>query len=179
MPTTILGSFVLLLTGGIAVAAFVGGFSVFADYTNRAEFCTSCHEMDSGPYAELKKSVHHSNRTGVRATCADCHVPHTFFPKLMAKAFAVKDVYHHLAGTIDTPEKFEARRLVMAKRVWAQMEATESRACKRCHDFQAMSLSDQGRRAQIKHPVAMKEGKHCINCHKGIVHELPKGYEGD
>jgi len=59
------------------------------------------------------------------------------------------------------------------------MEANGSRECRRCHDFEAMKLDDQGRRAKLKHPQAMQEGKHCITCHKGIVHELPKGYEGD
>jgi cytochrome c-type protein NapC len=179
VPTTAMGGVVLLLVGALLVATFVSGFSVFADYTNQVEFCTSCHEMANGPFAELKKTIHYNNRTGVRAVCADCHVPHSFFPKLLAKMGAAKDVYHHLVGTIDTPEKFETRRLEMAKRVWAKMESTQSRECRKCHDFQAMSLSDQGRRAQIKHPAAMQEGKHCINCHKGIVHELPKGYEGD
>lgn len=161
------------------MAGLVGGFHAFADYTSSVEFCTSCHEMQNGPFNELKKTIHYSNRTGVRAVCKDCHVPHTFFPKFAAKIFAVKDVYHHYAGTIDTPEKFEERRLEMAKRVWAKMEATQSRECRNCHDFQAMKLEDQGRRTKIKHPVAIQEGKHCINCHKGIVHELPKGYEGD
>jgi len=178
MPTTAIGGLALVIFGSITMAAFVGGFNVFAEYTSSTEFCTSCHSMGQN-LAELKKTLHYNNRTGVRAVCQDCHVPHTFFPKLAAKIFAVKDLYHHLAGTVDTPEKFEARRLDMARRVWAKMEANGSRECRRCHDFEAMKLDDQGRRAKLKHPQAMQEGKHCITCHKGIVHELPKGYEGD
>lgn len=177
-PRALWGGGVTLVLVGIGLAAgFVGGFSVFSDYTNRLEFCISCHEMENGPYAEYKKSIHYKNRTGVRAECEDCHVPKDFGPKLAAKIVAAKDVYHHILGTIDTPEKFEAHRLTMAQRVWAQMEATESRACKTCHDFQAMDLNEQGRRAKAKHPKAMEDGKHCINCHKGIVHELPHGYD--
>jgi cytochrome c-type protein NapC len=171
------GGFMLVFVGVAVAAAFVGGFSVFSDYTNRLEFCISCHEMERSPYAEYRKSIHFSNRTGVRAECKDCHVPQEFGPKLIAKIVAAKDIWHHVMGTIDTPEKFEEHRLVMAKRVWARMEETESRECRNCHAFQAMNLDEQGRRAKIKHPTAMQDGKHCIDCHKGIVHELPKGFE--
>lgn len=178
-PGTVLGGATLLSVGVLATVLFVGGFTVFADKTNTLEFCVSCHSMANGPYAEYKKTMHYNNRTGVRATCNDCHVPKEFFPKLAAKIIAAKDVYHHLLGTIDTPEKFEERRLQMAQRVWAYMENTQSAGCRSCHDFDAMNLDEQGRRAKLKHPQARTEGKHCISCHKGIVHELPQGYEGD
>ncbi|WP_299437147.1 NapC/NirT family cytochrome c [uncultured Rhodospira sp.] len=171
--TTIFVLGLLVLIGG-----GYGGFTVFAKVTNSNEFCISCHEMEVGPYAEYKTSIHYANRTGMRVTCADCHVPRDFFPKLWAKIVASKDVYHHLLGTIDTPEKFEAHRLEMAERVWAKLEATQSRECRECHDFAAMDLFEQGRRAELKHPDAMMEGRHCIECHKGVVHELPEGYEG-
>jgi len=176
--TSVVSTGVFILGTLVLVSATYGGFSVFAHTTNSLEFCISCHEMEVGPYAEYKTSIHYANRTGVRVVCADCHVPTAFFPKVMAKIIASKDVYHHLMGTIDTPEKFEARRLEMARRVWAKMEATESRECKSCHAFDAMDLREQGRRAEIKHPDAMTEGRHCIECHKGIVHELPEGYDG-
>ncbi|MGQ9365250.1 NapC/NirT family cytochrome c [Azospirillum sp. ST 5-10] len=178
-PGTAWGGMLLVAAGGALVALFVGGFHAFAEHTNRLEFCIACHEMESGPYAEYTRTIHFNNRTGVRAMCADCHVPKEFGAKLVAKVIAAKDVYHSLMGTIDTKEKFEARRLVMAQRVWAQMEATGSASCRSCHAFQAMDLEEQGRRARAKHPAAMQEGKHCISCHKGIVHELPQGYEGD
>ncbi len=178
IPATALGGLSLLVFGGFAMAAFVGGFNLLAEKTSSVEFCTSCHEMQQN-LAELKKTLHYNNRTGVRVTCQDCHVPHSFFPKLAAKLWAAKDVYHHFLGTIDTPQKYEARRLEMARRVWAKMEATQSRECRRCHDLAAMKLDEQGRRARLKHPRAQQEGKHCIGCHKGVVHELPTGYEGD
>lgn len=179
-PTRLTGGALgLLFVGAAAMAVFLGGFTVFAHYTNRMEFCISCHEMENGPYAEYKKTIHYSNRTGVRAECNDCHVPKDFGPKVMAKVMAAKDVWHHLLGTIDTPEKFEEHRLDMAKRVWAKMSASGSRECRNCHAFDAMNLEEQGRRAKLKHPQAKQDGKTCIDCHKGIVHELPQGYEGD
>ena len=173
------GALALLVVGGAAMAVLIGGFNVVAHHTNKMEFCISCHEMETGPYAEYKKTVHFANRTGVRAVCADCHVPKDFGPKLVAKVMAAKDVWHHLLGTIDTPEKFEERRLEMAKRVWAKMADSGSRECRGCHAFDAMNLDEQGRRAKLKHPQAKTDGTHCIACHKGIVHELPQGWEGD
>ena len=121
----------LFFSGAIAF----GGLNKFFQYTNRMEFCTSCHTMTIN-YEEYKDSLHYKNAIGVQATCADCHVPKKFFPKLYAKMMAAKDVYHELAGTIDTPEKFEARRWHMANSVWEKMRKTDSRECRVCHDYE-------------------------------------------
>lgn len=177
-PSQKCGWGVFVLVGGFFVVMFVWGFNAFADATNKMSFCVSCHEMQIN-FEEYKKSVHYANRTGVRATCSDCHVPKEFGPKLVAKIVAAKDVWHTILGTIDTPEKFNAYRMDMAKRVWAKMEASGSRECKGCHNFEAMDLEQQGRRPKQKHPQAVQEGKHCIQCHKGVVHELPEGFERD
>jgi cytochrome c-type protein NapC len=40
-----------------------------------------------------------------------------------------------------------------------------------------MNFKKQQKRPQRKHPKAMKQGKTCIDCHKGIAHKLPEGYE--
>lgn len=149
------------------------GFETAVGYTNTVEFCTSCHSQQF-PFEELKKSTHWSNRTGVHAGCPDCHVPHSFFPKMYAKIMAYKDVYHELMGTIDTKEKFEEHRWEMANRVWEKMKATNSRECRSCHAFDHMDLSAQDRLARKKHEKAVDRGETCIDCHKGIVHQLPE-----
>ncbi|HEY0721502.1 MAG TPA: NapC/NirT family cytochrome c [Gammaproteobacteria bacterium] len=160
-----------LVTLAIFVAGFAafGGVNSFFVYTNRLEFCTSCHSMTNN-YEEYKETVHYKNASGVRAICSDCHVPKEFGPKVYAKVFAVKDIYHELAGTIDTKEKFEARRWEMASRVWEKMKANDSRECRSCHNFDNMDFSAQDRLAGKKHPRAQEEGKTCIDCHKGIAH---------
>jgi len=162
----------LFLTGIAFASLFSGGLA----FTNQEEFCTSCHTMQT-PFRELQESAHYRNASGVGATCADCHVPQAFLPKLLAKAIAAKDVYHELAGTIDTPEKFEARRWEMASRVWARMEATNSRECRSCHDFRHMDLTEQDRSARSKHGNAEDKGQTCIDCHKGVAHEEPDAPE--
>jgi len=37
-----------------------------------------------------------------------------------------------------------------------------------------MALDDQDRVARKKHARAREEGKTCIDCHKGVAHELPE-----
>lgn len=162
----------------------IGGTSVFllvftevVAYTNRMEFCLTCHSMET-PFAEYQRSLHYKNTTGVQADCADCHVPRDYPAKLVAKIMAVKDVIGEIVGRVDTPEKYEAFKLTMANRVWAKMERTKSRECRECHDFQDMLDEEQGRRARRKHAQAAEEGGHCIQCHKGVAHELPRDYEG-
>lgn len=152
---------------------FAAGFSVAVEHTNTVEFCTSCHSQQY-PFEELKESVHWSNASGVHAGCPDCHVPHSFFPKMYAKIMAYKDVYHEIMGTIDTREKYEAHRWEMANRVWDKMRATDSRECRSCHAFEHMDLSEQDRFARKKHEKAPERGETCIDCHQGIAHEMPE-----
>ena len=84
------------------------------EYTNSTEFCISCHEMRDTVYAEYLGSSHYKNPSGVRAVCADCHVPKDWSAKLIRKIEATNELYHKLVRTIDTKEKFEAHRLAMA-----------------------------------------------------------------
>ncbi len=203
--------------------AALGTINTVFHYTNEMEFCTSCHSMKVN-LEEYKETIHFNNRTGVQATCADCHVPKSFLPKLGAKIYAAKDVYHWLLGTIEPDttklvkgdseqcpdyfmplkegsdycvpnygevyskddmseeaeerreaalEKYNAYRWKMASSVWAKMEASDSRECRSCHDFNNMNLEDQGRSARRKHARATEKGQTCIDCHKGIAHIEP------
>ena len=176
-PTSKYGWGAILVAGGIAGIVFWGGFNTFMEYTNTLQFCVSCHEMDQLVFQEYKKTIHYTNRTGVRVICSDCHVPKEWTPKLIRKIRATNELFHKILGSIDTPEKFEAKRLEMAEHVWASMEATDSRECRNCHSFEAMDFGKQRRRVRKIHPEAMREGKTCIDCHKGIAHKLPEGYE--
>ena len=178
-PTSKYGWGAILVAGGIGGIVFWGGFNTFMEYTNTLRFCVSCHEMDQLVFQEYKKTIHYTNRTGVRVICSDCHVPKEWMPKLIRKIRATNELFHKVLGSIDTPEKFEAKRLQLAEHVWASMEASDSRECRNCHSFEAMDFKKQQRRPQSKHLEAMKEGKTCIDCHKGIAHKLPEDYEKD
>lgn len=169
----------LLVVGFITGVIFWGGFNTAMEMTNNEEFCISCHEMRDNVYEEYKDSVHYSNRTGVRATCPDCHVPKEWVYKVVRKIKATNELWHKALGTIDTPEKFEKKRLHLARNVWKTMKETDSRECRNCHDYKSMDYTEQGRRSMKQHSKGLDKGKTCIDCHKGIAHSLPAMYEVD
>ena len=156
---------------------FWGGFNTGMEMTNTLEFCTTCHEMRDNVYQEYKETIHYSNRTGVRAICSDCHVPKDWVHKMIRKSKASFEVWGKITGSIDTKEKFEAKRMELATHEWDRMKESNSRECRNCHTFEAMSPELQKQTPYRKHMKAKEEGKTCIDCHKGIAHQLPKEYE--
>ncbi|MBT3629513.1 MAG: Denitrification system component NirT [Rhodospirillaceae bacterium] len=165
----------LLVAGFITGIVFWGGFNWSMELTNSEAFCISCHEMESNVYLEYKKTVHYSNRTGVRATCPDCHVPKGWIHKVARKVRATNELYHHWVGSVDTREKFEEKRLRLATSVWEEMKENDSRECRNCHNFDYMDFTVQEKRSRERHDEAITKGQTCIDCHKGIAHELPAG----
>lgn len=164
---------ITLLAGVGGGLAMWGGFNYVAAATSSNAFCTSCHEMQENA-AEYHRSLHYMNVYGVRAQCADCHVPKPFFKRVVHMIGALRDVEGHITGVIDTPAKFKAHRLAMAKRVWAEMEADNSIGCRSCHSFEAMDFAKQPKAASMAMHPAMEAGQTCISCHRGIVHDLPQ-----
>ena len=161
----------------IAGIIFWGGFNTAMEATNKLEFCISCHEMRDNVYQEYKKTIHYQNRTGVRAVCSDCHVPKDWGHKMLRKIQASNEVWGKITGYIDTPEKFESHRMELATHEWARMKGSDSRECRNCHNFDAMSGVIQKQTIYNKHMKAKAEGGTCIDCHKGIAHHLPKEYK--
>lgn len=168
---------ILLLVGVAVGIIFWGGFNTAMEATNTETFCISCHEMRVNVYEEYTDTIHYQNRTGVRATCPDCHVPKDWVHKIVRKVQATNELYHHFQGTIDTPEKFDDKRLELAQNVWSTMKATDSRECRNCHDFPSMAYDKQEPRSAERHEQAEADGLTCIDCHKGIAHSLPIGYD--
>ena len=164
----------LTLGGFVCGVLFWGGFNTALEATNTEQFCVSCHEMHDNVYQELQRTVHFANRSGVRATCPDCHVPHDWTDKIARKMQASKEVWGHIFGTINTRQKFEAHRLELAKHEWARLKANDSLECRNCHSAPAMDFTRQSQRAQRIHSEFLIGGdRTCIDCHKGIAHELP------
>ena len=164
----------LTLGGFVCGVIFWGAFNTALEFTNTEKFCISCHEMKANVYQELTQTVHFSNRSGVRATCPDCHVPHDWTDKIARKMQASKEVWGHIFGTISTRRKFLDHRLEMAKREWARLKANDSLECRNCHSPEAMDLTEQNDRAARIHTRYLLSGERtCIDCHKGIAHQLP------
>ncbi|UCH39160.1 MAG: NapC/NirT family cytochrome c [Gammaproteobacteria bacterium] len=171
----------VLFAGGLLIGMlFWSGLHSAVEVTNSLEFCVSCHEL-SQVYAEYRQSPHYKNAAGVRAVCADCHVPKPWWPKMKRKMQAANDLYHKVRGSIGTPEKFEARRLQLAERVWQRMRENDSRECRSCHSFDYMDFHKQRRRSaeKMQKVINQQTGETCIDCHKGIAHKLPDDYDED
>ena len=171
----------LTVGGFIAGIIFWGAFNTALEATNTETFCIGCHEMHDNVYQELKTTIHYTNRSGVRATCPDCHVPHEWTHKIARKMQASKELWGKIFGTIDTREKFLEKRQELALHEWARLKANDSLECRNCHDFQFMDFTRQSTRAEEAHEEELASGeKTCIDCHKGIAHRLPDmaGVEG-
>ena len=164
-----------MLAGAFAVGIiFWGGFNTALEYTNREAFCISCHEMQENVYVEYRNTIHYQNRTGVRATCPDCHVPKEWGPKMIRKIQASNEVLHKILGSIDTPEKFNAKRAELAGHEWERMKKNNSQECRNCHNFDSMDYAEQNKRSAAAHQDGFNAGLTCIDCHKGIAHTLPE-----
>jgi cytochrome c-type protein NapC len=162
---------------GALVVAFVlmtAGAAGLA-WTNTEEFCIGCHEMKNNVYAEFKGTIHDVNRSGVRAICSNCHVPHEPIPLIKRKMRASLELWGHFMGVVDTKEKFEAHRHKLATRVWTRMKETDSLECRNCHHENAMDPEKQSEKARARHAGAKAKGLTCIDCHFGIAHKEPDG----
>ncbi|GLP95709.1 NapC/NirT family cytochrome c [Paraferrimonas sedimenticola] len=161
--------------GGIL---FWGAFNTGMEATNTEAFCSGCHQPI---VEEIQETIHWSNRSGVRAICSDCHVPHDWTGKIVRKVQASKELVAFAMGTISTKEKFYARRKHLAEREWQRLKENDSRECRNCHEFDFMDFSEQGPRSVKMHSTALADGDAtCVDCHKGIAHKLPdmKDVEG-
>jgi len=171
-PSSVVALGTLVLGGFFAGVIFWGAFNTALELTNTEKFCISCHEMRDNVYGELKSTIHFSNRSGVRASCPDCHVPHNWTNKIARKMQASNEVWGHIFGEIDTREKFLDRRLELAEHEWARFRANDSLECR--HSAESMDITRQSPRAAVAHQRFLFSGeKTCIDCHKGIAHRLP------
>ena len=170
------GSILVLAVGlilGLTAFFSAGSFMVYA---NSEKFCaTSCHEM-SYLATEHKGTIHDKNRTGVRATCNDCHVPHGYITNYLAKLNLFNDYWgHFVTHSIDSKEKFEAKRAELAVKVWVYMKQNDSRECRHCHTTAKMDAEKQTEKAKARHEKLRTEGLTCIDCHFAIAHAEPNG----
>ena len=163
----------LIAFGLGAVALGVTNYTLHA--TSTTEFCYTCHSHEQFIKPEYEASSHFSNASGVRAECADCHLPQDdWFAYVWTKAVVSLDIVPELMGKLDTAEKYEAHRAEMAESVWRDFKENDSKYCRTCHDREAMNPEEQDRRTARRHAKADEDGETCIDCHYGIVHAEPE-----
>jgi cytochrome c nitrite reductase small subunit len=129
----------------------IGGFTFryaegFSYFRTDPSACVNCHIMRP-QYDAWQKSSHHAV-----AVCVDCHLPHDFVPKYLAKA---ENGYRHAkeftAGTFAEP--------IFVKR--RGREILEEN-CVRCHAPLVAEI-----RGASGHS---KPEEFCVRCHAGVGH---------
>ncbi len=150
---TILAALLGLLIGtGAFTFKYAEGLSYFS---TDPKACMNCHIM-TPQYDSWQKSSHHAV-----AGCVDCHLPHTFVAKYIAKA---ENGYHHSKAF--TTQEFQEPIMIKEKnsRILQQN-------CVDCHDDMVHELFKK----DINEPGAVS----CIHCHASVGHgALPTGIGG-
>jgi len=138
----------LLVVGILLGAGALYGAHWSLRATSTTGFCVSCHSMEQ-PKLEWQGSKHFSNKYGIQAGCADCHIPHdSDWNYAWTKATTgLQDVFAEMRGGMPDKAAFEAKRGELAKQVWARMKADDSATCRQCHTPGAMDLFAQSEKA--------------------------------
>ncbi|MBU0678702.1 MAG: cytochrome c nitrite reductase small subunit [Verrucomicrobia bacterium] len=116
--------------------------------------CANCHIMQS-QYDSWQKSSHH----GV-ATCVDCHLPHEFIPKYIAKA---ENGYHHSRGF--TFQDFHEPIMIKKKNRGILQEN-----CMACHEDMVHNL--------VSGATSDADAVSCLHCHQSAGHGETAGLGG-
>lgn len=151
-------SFVLLaVLAGILLG--VGGYTfLYAEglsyMSDDPEVCINCHIMQP-QYDSWQKSSHHAV-----AVCVDCHLPHDFLGKYIAKA---ENGWHHSRGF--TLQNFHEP--IMIKGPNARILQDN---CLACHQDLVHELV-----VGVNGPA---EEVRCVHCHVTVGHGQPAGLGG-
>ncbi|MFN7131619.1 MAG: cytochrome c nitrite reductase small subunit [Myxococcales bacterium] len=144
-----LGKRALLLTCAVG---FVLGMGLFTfDYAEGTSYfstdpraCANCHVMQE-QYDSWQKSSHHAT-----ATCVQCHLPHAFLPKYIAKA---ENGYWHSRGF--TFMDFHEPILIKPKNAQILQDN-----CVQCHSRFVHELVD----------TTKPDAGRCVHCHVDVGH---------
>ena len=141
----------LLLPVLLGILLGVGGFTLryaegFSYFSTDPQACTNCHIMQP-LFDSWQKASHH----GV-ATCVDCHLPHDFVAKYVAKA---ENGWHHSKGF--TLQDFHEPISMKQKNSQIVQEN-----CLSCHE----DLTEHMVYSATHHPDAVR----CVHCHAGAGH---------
>jgi cytochrome c nitrite reductase small subunit len=153
------GSWLIALSLLVGVAAGVSAFTFrYAEglsyFSREPSACVNCHIMRS-QYDSWQKSSHHG-----AAVCIDCHLPHSFIAKYVAKA---ENGWRH-------SEKFTTQTFAEPIRVQQRGLEILQENCVTCHE-------------QLSHAIAFaprgeKDELTCVHCHAGVGHGERTGLGG-
>ena len=116
--------------------------------------CANCHIMQS-QYDSWQKASHHTV-----AGCVDCHLPHDFVGKYLAKA---SNGYHHSKG-------FTLQDFDEPIRIKAGNQRILQRNCLECHDGMIHEL--------VSGSTTDRDAISCVHCHRDVGHGPTLGLGG-
>lgn len=155
------GIFGIFLT--LLFVLFALGFYTFYNakgisyLSSASEACNNCHIMND-VYADYLKSSHSKKTAGEpRASCGDCHLPHNFVDKWIAKAQS--GVGHAYAFT------FKLNDLPMNLSANSQTKAMVQDNCVRCHSDYTSNVINAT--TNPHNDASLK----CVSCHSGVGHK--------
>ena len=139
----------------VGVSGFTFRYAEGLSYFSKdPKACVNCHIMQP-QYDSWQKSSHH----GV-ASCVDCHLPHTFFAKYLAKA---ENGYHHSKGF--TMQDFHEPIMIKPKNSQLLQDN-----CIKCHSTMVHEL--------VKGSTTDLNAMRCVHCHQSVGHGPPVGLGG-
>jgi cytochrome c nitrite reductase small subunit len=145
----------LLLCAGTGVLLGLGGYTFWyaegaSYFSSDPRACVNCHIMREH-YESWQLASHHA-----AAKCVDCHLPHDFIPKYIAKA--ENGFWHSKGFTLqDFPEPI---------RIKPKNAAILQANCIGCHKELVNDLVHHG---------AFKDGSNnCVRCHVSVGHGPPR-----
>lgn len=144
---------VIIVSGGYTFYNAKG----FSYLSNNPEACNNCHIMND-VYANYMSDPHSLKSNGKqRATCSDCHLPHGFVSKWIAKAQS--GIGHGYAFTFkldDLPINLSANE--KSKKIVQQN-------CINCHSDYAGNVVNP-----TLHEVSSSNSLQCVSCHENVGH---------
>ena len=131
----------------LGIGAFTGYYAEGASYlSNDPKACVNCHIMRE-QYDGWQKASHHA-----AATCNDCHIPHAFVPKYLAK---MENGFWHSKG-------FTLQDFHEPIQITARNKAILIENCVTCHAQLVNQIA--------AHPSNDNQVLDCTHCHAGVGH---------
>lgn len=129
-----------LVLGLVCGVVLSGVFAWSITYTDKREFCASCHIMQEA--ARTQKMSPHAN-----LTCNECHAPHALLAKVPFKVqAAAADIYGNMTGAdLPIPPHKKYRDVVRQN-------------CINCHAPVNTTVQ------------SMNIKPYCTDCHRGVAH---------
>ena len=149
----------LALAISVGVILGLGGFTFYygeghSYLSKNPEACVNCHIMNP-QYDSWQKASHHT-----AATCAQCHLPHSFPDKYISKA---ENGFNHSKAF--TLQNFHEPIAITAKNSRILQEN-----CIYCHS----QITENLTHGTTTHANAVS----CVHCHRTVGHGEPLGLGG-